>query len=135
MSPRLETIAYVSRSRISEGDPAREIDAIVSASVLNNKARGVTGVLIFSGLHFLQVLEGTHDQLSSLVAKLSQDTRHEEIIVIAQHEISERRFPDWSMQYAGIAEFALAFFSRLHHGTTADADLAIVYALIDRIAA
>lgn len=135
MLARLETIAYVSRCRIEDRLVAKEIDGIVQASVCNNQRYGVTGALLFSGCHFMQVLEGPEERLLVLMRKIAEDRRHSDMIVIAHYEIAERRYPEWSMRYMGVTAFAAAFFSRLHHGISADADLQVVHALLERLAA
>lgn len=135
MPPRLITVTYVSRSQIFDGDIDAEIASIVRTSTDHNADWNITGALLFSGSHFLQVLEGTHDQLAWLLSRLADDPRHSDLVVIARQEIAERRFPDWSMLYCGQAGFAASFFSRLHAGKPAATDLAIVYAMAERMAA
>ena len=38
--------------------PREEVDAILAASARNNPERGITGLLLFNGRNFLQLLEG-----------------------------------------------------------------------------
>lgn len=128
----LQTIAYVSRARIDEGDFDGAMHDIIEAAQRNNAADQITGVLVTSGCHFLQVLEGPVDPVRELMAKLQADPRHSDIRMIDDCLVRHRRYPDWSMRYAGLTRYALAFFSRLHLGISSNTDMAIVDVIIKR---
>lgn len=128
----LYTIAYVSRGRIPEDSLDRELRRIIDVSQSKNAEEEITGVLITTGCHFLQVLEGPIDAVRALTAKLLLDPRHSDMKVVDEYTIAERHYPDWSMRYAGLTTYAVAFFSRLHLGPTSSTDMGIVRALIER---
>ena len=68
-----------------------------------NALEGITGLLIFNGTHFLQIVEGSPDAIDDLVARLRRDPRHEGLEIREQREVEERSFPDWSMELVKVS--------------------------------
>lgn len=81
-----------------------DVDAILEASQRNNAARGVTGLLLYNGRNFLQLLEGDESELVSLMVKISHDPRHTGISMIDRKMVDERVCPNWAMRRVMIAE-------------------------------
>lgn len=79
--------------------PAAELDQILAASRRNNGRAGITGMLVYMDGSFIQALEGEEDVLDPLVARIAEDPRHRDFVVIARYPIAERQFPDWSMGF------------------------------------
>lgn len=97
----LETVTYVSRARLSGRPGMREVERIVDASRRNNPGAGITGGLIFTELHFAQVLEGKADVLDALLARIAADPRHDNMAIVERRAIEGRRFAGWAMAYSG----------------------------------
>lgn len=93
----LKSLTYTSwaRSTISDSD----VEAILRSARTNNPLDGLTGVLIFNGSAFMQVLEGAENAVDEMARRLEGDPRHFNMHVREQRLISERAFPDWSMAY------------------------------------
>ncbi|MEM1116767.1 MAG: BLUF domain-containing protein [Bacteroidota bacterium] len=83
----------------SAARPLNEDDLadILRASRRNNEAAGLTGVLLFSGSNFMQVLEGPAERVDETFRRVERDPRHRGVMVMMRHEITERAFPDWAM--------------------------------------
>ncbi|MDJ0978474.1 MAG: BLUF domain-containing protein [Erythrobacter sp.] len=81
-----------------------DVDAILAASQRNNAARGVTGLLLYNGRNFLQLLEGEESELVSLMVKISHDSRHTGISMIDRRLVEKRACPNWAMRRVMIAE-------------------------------
>lgn len=81
-----------------------EVGAILTSSQRNNQARNVTGLLLYNGRNFLQLLEGDESELVSLMVKISHDPRHTGISMIDRRMVRERACPDWAMRRVMIAE-------------------------------
>ena len=92
----LKTLTYTSLARLDlhDGDL---LDILAVARDLN-ALDGISGLLVFNGTHFLQVLEGSSDALDDLLERLRRDPRHSGLEVREERPIEERSFPDWSMQ-------------------------------------
>ena len=80
------------------------VDAILDTSARNNPARGITGLLLYNGRNFLQLLEGDEEELVSLMLKITEDARHSGITVLDRRTIADRACPDWAMKRVLIAE-------------------------------
>jgi len=78
------------------------VESILVSSTRNNPANGITGVLVVTETHFLQVLEGPFDALNATFERIARDTRHEGTQLISFTEINERRFGDWAMHGIGL---------------------------------
>lgn len=93
---KLKQLTYTSLARfdLSSADLR---DILVRARDLN-ALDGITGLLIFNGTNFLQIIEGAEDAIDNLLDRLRLDPRHSAVEVRDVHIIDERAFPDWSME-------------------------------------
>ena len=94
---KLKVLTYTSWARA--GITADEVDSLLASSRINNPLEGVTGVLIFNGNSFMQILEGGEEAVDDLVARLRSDPRHSNMAIRDERMIAQRTFPDWSMAY------------------------------------
>lgn len=79
----------------ADADPA-EIAKIVRVSRANNMIAGLTGMLMFDGIHFCQTLEGAEDVVRHTMAKIAADTRHTHFQPLHEGQIGlKRRFDAW----------------------------------------
>ena len=83
-----------------------DLERILESSVKNNKPRGITGMLLYFGGGFLQVLEGEETEINAMYRKIESDPRHQGIVVIERTPVEMRSFPSWSMgfKYLGIED-------------------------------
>jgi len=79
-----------------------QVTRILEASALNNAARSVTGLLLYNGRNFLQLLEGEEDTLSALMDRIGDDPRHSGVSMIDRMTVDERACPDWAMKRIAI---------------------------------
>ena len=63
-----------------------------------NALDGISGLLVFNGTRFLQVIEGSEAAVDDLVERLRRDPRHTGFEVRDERSIERRSFPDWSME-------------------------------------
>lgn len=81
-----------------------EVDAILATSARNNPARDITGLLLYNGRNFLQLIEGEEEALVALMLRITEDPRHSGITLLDRRAIEERSCPDWAMKRVLIAE-------------------------------
>ncbi len=86
----LHHIIYFSRATTSQVD----LSALEQTSRRNNSALGISGLLFFTGTHFLQVLEGERSKISRTMERIFRDPRHEEVVIALAEDIDERCFTD-----------------------------------------
>jgi hypothetical protein len=74
-----------------------DLKDIVSKAQRNNPGSRITGVLFYHGGRFLQFIEGPEDSTRELLSRISRDTRHGEVEILFDEQISERGFEQWAM--------------------------------------
>ena len=89
------------RPEFSGGDT---IAKILEVAREKNKFLGVTGLLIFNGGSFLQLLEGERKSVMNLFGRICCDQRHFNINTLLAYNNGIRLFPEWSMCYKNLNE-------------------------------
>ena len=101
---------------------ADDLEAIHRTARESNALEGITGLLIFNGTHFLQIVEGSPAAIDDLVERLRRDSRHHHLEIRDAQDMDERSFPDWSMELvrvsAGYFEARDTVSDRLPNGIT-----------------
>ena len=97
----LKSLTYTSFARLDLRDD--DIVAIHRAARETNALNGVSGLLIFNGTHFLQIIEGPTASINELLARLREDPRHHQLEVRDERIVTERQFPGWSMKLIGVS--------------------------------
>jgi len=98
----LRTWLYVSTSLVGSDDEAT-IANIRSAAERRNPELQLTGVLLFSGQHFAQVLEGPGAALEVMKACICADRRHQDVVTLQFGMRARRDYEKWSLAYSGHA--------------------------------
>ncbi|MCK0099060.1 BLUF domain-containing protein [Qipengyuania sp. S6317L1] len=86
------------------GLPREQVDEILTTCARNNAAKNVTGLLLYNGRNFLQLLEGKAESLDQLMSAIEADERHEGVLVMHTGEVEERTCPEWAMKLLAISE-------------------------------
>jgi len=84
-------------SQASPGISDDEIQNILQVARSNNKALGITGVLVYGGGIFMQVLEGPEQAVLRLYVRILDDPRHTGGQIIHITPANEQIFQRWSM--------------------------------------
>lgn len=92
---------YVSVSKIAKDLVDAELARIVDWSHRNNAAMNVSGALLFTGVRFLQCIEGSPKAVKDIRAKIMYDPRHEAVTTLIEGPIVKRQFENWSLAYVG----------------------------------
>jgi hypothetical protein len=64
-----------------------------------NQAHAIGGVLCQGQGLYLQVLEGERSAVNRLYARIVADPRHQDVELLSLEEVTERRYPNWSMAH------------------------------------
>jgi hypothetical protein len=86
---------YISKATVAV--PEKELKEMLAQWRKNNEKEDITGMLLYSGDHFVQLIEGPVENLKKLFHKISQDYHHTSIIKLADGKITHRLFADWTM--------------------------------------
>jgi hypothetical protein len=82
---------------------AADLEDIHRTAMELNALDGVTGMLVFNGTRFLQVIEGAEKAIDELLERLRRDRRHSAVEVRDERRIDTRGFPDWSMELVRVS--------------------------------
>lgn len=97
----LQSLLYVSVSRIDFPADEPELTKLVDAARARNQLLGITGALMFTETHFAQVIEGPSAAVAELMYSIRADPRHTDIVVLEVETLARRRFASWRMAYCG----------------------------------
>lgn len=101
---------YVSTAEQLEQD---DVAAILASCQRHNAERGVTGLLLYNGRNFLQLLEGTADDLEWIMHRIERDNRHHGISRLYDEPTETRACPDWAMKRIALGDSGEARRERL----------------------
>ena len=72
---------------------------ILETARIKNEKLGVTGMLLYKGGNFMQMLEGKKEDVLALFDTILLDRRHYGVVKISACEIEYRNFSNWSMGF------------------------------------
>jgi hypothetical protein len=74
-----------------------DVESILFTARRTNQRNGITGLLISSPAHFMQVLEGDEAVVRETYERICNDPRHSAHVILREIEVAERQFGEWSM--------------------------------------
>jgi hypothetical protein len=92
-------IQIVYASAAAEPFSADALKLLLAKARTRNATYGVTGMLLYHGGSFLQVLEGYEADVEIIFAFILRDPRHLNVNVLHRQTIQHREFPEWSMGF------------------------------------
>ncbi len=98
----LTTIIY--RSHISDDFPVRTLPEMVDHASEINTAHDVTGILLFNGTHFFQLLEGPEAGVQAVYQRICADRRHHNVVELMRDYAPSRRFGNAGMSLFDLRE-------------------------------
>ncbi len=99
----LTTIIY--RSHICKDVPFHSVKQMVAAANIKNGQIDVTGILLFNGTHFFQLIEGPQDSVLEIYQHICQDERHHNIVELLCDYAPARRFGKAGMELFDLREY------------------------------
>lgn len=78
------------------------IEKILHHSEANNSLAAITGFLLATKTHFLQVIEGRFEDVNETFFRIARDPRHESIQLLSYEVVDARLFESWAMKGLGI---------------------------------
>lgn len=114
----LSTIIY--RSHLCDDVPVKSLEELAVTANRVNEAHGVTGILLFNGTHFFQVLEGPEAAVRKIYDRICLDTRHHNVVELMRDYAPARRFGNVGMELFDLREYdkASVLQAVLDKGTT-----------------
>jgi hypothetical protein len=107
---QLRSLIY--KSRCKDSADWDLVNSILASSIRNNPKNNITGVLVATKTHFLQIMEGEYEALNETFERIARDERHDTLQLISFTEIKERQFTDWAMHGIGLFDLNQELKSR-----------------------
>lgn len=98
----LTTLIY--RSHICDHVPVKIVEEMVAAANKKNSQEDVTGILLFNGTHFFQLLEGPEESVFKLYNRICEDDRHYNVVELLCDYAPTRRFGKAGMELFDLRE-------------------------------
>jgi hypothetical protein len=108
---KLFQLVYVSDAKELMTEAA--IESLLTSCRRHNAENNISGLLIYSSGHFIQLLEGDETILGSLFARISVDKRHHHVQLLHFGVSPERFFGTWRMGLLNLDTVARLDRSRL----------------------
>ncbi len=87
-------------SELAPGAPADAVVTITRQARHNNGRNGITGLLVFDGAHFAQLMEGPAEAVVKTAELMRTDSRHAAMEILNSASTSKpTRFPTWRLGY------------------------------------
>tara|TARA_R110000772_G_scaffold13131_3_gene39191 strand:+ start:856 stop:1257 length:402 start_codon:yes stop_codon:yes gene_type:complete len=93
-------LIYVSTA--SETISNEDLENIVAVAVDQNAKMSITGLLLFNGTNFMQVLEGGQSDVEGLYSRIVEDNRHVSVSTILTEDTQTRVFHPWAMLFKNL---------------------------------
>jgi hypothetical protein len=90
-------ILYASTARRLYTDA--DLTALLATARRNNAQHDITGMLLYGGGSFLQVLEGPEAAVRERFARIAADRAHKNVDVLLENVVEARLFGEWSMGF------------------------------------
>ena len=96
----LQELVYTSVPDIhAEPDDVKDI---LDSSERNNKAYEITGLLLYDGERYIQILEGAPEKVDMMFKTISADKRHVDVELLHKGPVLGRSFQNWRMAYEAL---------------------------------
>ena len=109
----LVRLLYVSRATESTTE---SLEAILQRARCHNAEHGITGILCYSNNIFMQLLEGSRDEVNCLYSEIQRDSHHTNVQLLHYDEITEREYPGWTMGLVDIDQLNTSIILKYSEG-------------------
>lgn len=90
----MRQITYISTARLRDGDTLATIERY---AVRRNSREDLSGLLLYDGVRFLQVIEGPESAVAAAFDRISADPRHDALVILRDCTVNYRSFGGWAM--------------------------------------
>lgn len=102
MTEKDPLVSLVYCSSATQPFDVEDLSDLLAVSRARNSERDITGMLLYRGGEFVQILEGPRSNVEQLMEKIGRDPRHTDVRVLIEEPLHERRFDDWTMGYQSL---------------------------------
>lgn len=84
-----------------------ELTAMLEEARVFNAEHGITGLLVYHGQEFIQLLEGDEAEVKALFERICHDPRHGQVYVMWEAPLDARSFDQWAMGFVATEDAEL----------------------------
>jgi hypothetical protein len=92
----------------------------VDSAAMANRGLGITGALLFTGEHLVEVIELRRPAEEPDAHFVSLNPDWEQVVFVEERKVSQRRFSEWSTASTGPSHFVSGHVSRLLEASSPD---------------
>lgn len=81
-----------------------ELHALLASSRARNAADGITGMLLYKGGNFLQLLEGDQAAVERTFHRIQRDPRHTGTVILRDATEPEPLYAEWAMGFVDLTQ-------------------------------
>jgi Sensors of blue-light using FAD len=97
--PGCTTTQIIYASTAARAFSVRDLSGLLAGARARNRARDISGLLVYHDGVFLEVLEGAAGDVQPLYLKIASDPRHTSCRLLLRTVVEEREFGEWSMGF------------------------------------
>lgn len=97
-APEKTLVSLLYMSKATDAICADQLSQIEATAMSLNGEAGVSGLLVYNGSNFVQLLEGEEELVSATMDRIQNDSRHTNIHILRHSGVRERECPDWAMR-------------------------------------
>lgn len=101
MSALIYSLVYLSKASVAFTQ--HELTSLLKKSRHYNLELNITGLLLYADGNFMQLLEGSQENVSELMERIRKDERHHDVSVLEEGLVPARHFAQWSMAFVDFA--------------------------------
>jgi hypothetical protein len=90
------------RSRATPALTEADVQALLKRARTYNAQEQITGLLLYSEGHFVQLFEGPEAVVRPLYARIQADPRHTQVVTVSEGPAPQRWFADWDMAFGHV---------------------------------
>lgn len=79
-----------------------DLEKVLAQARAWNLEHDLTGILLYSDGVIMQVLEGAEAEVRAIFARIARDSRHVNVLKLADGPIGQRQFVGWSMGFKAV---------------------------------
>jgi hypothetical protein len=103
---RLIHLIYISSA--TSWPSENDLQELLELAQKRNLSKAITGMLLYDNATYMQVLEGSEEDVHDIYKSIRKDPRNNGHVLLVQEKISQRAFPKWSMGFENLKDLSSA---------------------------
>lgn len=97
---KLQQLVY--QSKVTVPFSVEQLENLLRPWRIYNHSQHISGLLLYGDDDIIQVIEGPAESVHALYQTIAADSRHYDVITLADGPIPERAFAEWSMGFGAL---------------------------------